>query len=292
MTFEQLQYFVTAATSSSFLDAAEQLYTTQSTLSKQIRKLEAELGVTLYDRSRRSARLTPAGEVFYKEAVSLLAAYERMQQTMQPYRTDAGNRLAIGTLPILSQYRLTSRIHQFTQQHPEITLSLAEVEEEALMHGLRHGTYELVIARASMIDQADYAFHPLAADRLCAILPADHRLATAECLSTADLADEALILMHPYTAIYALCVSLYAAQGLQPRILRTARMESILGAVASSEGISLLPESSYRLFQNTGTVAVPLTDAPALHVGIAHQKGRRLSPAAHAWMQFMESTSR
>lgn len=286
MTFEQLQYFVTTVDSDSFLDAAAHLNTTQSTLSKQIKRMEEELHIQLFDRSKRSARLTPAGEAFYQEAGALLAAYHHTLERMQPFAEHSANRLRIGTLPILSQYGLTARINQFSRENPQIELSLSEVEEQALLSGMQQGTYDLILTRETLIGSNREYFHPLASDHLCAILPARHPLATAAVVSIADLAEEPMILMHPYTAIYQLCTSLFAQASLKPHILRTARMESIISAVESYEAISLLPESNYRLFQSSGTVSVPLADAPELRVGLAYNKGRGLSPASQMFLQY------
>ena len=70
MTFEQLECFIYAVQENTFFDAAEALHITQSSLSKQIKKMEQELGIQLFDRSKRSAVLTQAGEFFYPEAQS------------------------------------------------------------------------------------------------------------------------------------------------------------------------------------------------------------------------------
>ena len=71
MTFDQIQYFIAIAECNTYFDAAEELNISQSALSKQIIKLEKELGVALLDRSRRKASLTPAGETFYQDALAL-----------------------------------------------------------------------------------------------------------------------------------------------------------------------------------------------------------------------------
>ena len=76
MTFEQLECFIQAVQEKTFFDAAEALHITQSSLSKQIKKLEAELSIQLFDRSRRSAHLTQAGEFFYPEARKLVQQYQ------------------------------------------------------------------------------------------------------------------------------------------------------------------------------------------------------------------------
>ena len=77
MTFEQLDYFIAAVQCDTFLDAAETLHISQSALSKQIMKLEKELDIQLWDRSRRSAVLTEAGHMFYEEALNLSKEYRR-----------------------------------------------------------------------------------------------------------------------------------------------------------------------------------------------------------------------
>ena len=126
MTFDQIQYFIAIAECNTYFDAAEELNIQQSALSKQIIKLEKELGVTLLDRSRRKASLTPAGETFYQDALSLRRQYEIMTGHMKKYKIPMGNKneLRIGTLPILTQYGLTAHFRQFTKSHPDISLIL------------------------------------------------------------------------------------------------------------------------------------------------------------------------
>ena len=84
MTFEQIDYFICAAQSRTFFDAAEAMHISQSALSKQIMKLEKELDLVLWDRSKRSAVLTPAGELFYKEALKVSRQYHRSLEVTIP----------------------------------------------------------------------------------------------------------------------------------------------------------------------------------------------------------------
>lgn len=275
MTFEQLDLFIAAVEADTFFDAAEKLNTTQSTLSKQIHKLETELGFLLFDRSRRSAVLTPAGEAFYDEAVGLFTHYHDVLRKMSGFKTASDAELHIGTLPILTQYGLTGAIHNFIQSHPEISVSLIEAEEQELMSGLNDNTFDFIIARETMIDPALYDFFPVAKDRLSVMLPEEHPLAHRDSLALTDIASEPLILMHSYTSIYQLCMELFAHAKLTPHVLRTARMESIISAVRFGEGISLFPEKNFLTFEHAGLTAVPLTDAPELLVGIACLKGRK-----------------
>lgn len=273
MTFEQLEYFLAAARAETFFDAAESLHITQSALSKQIMKLEKELNVRLFDRSRRSAVLTDAGREFLKEAGDLFHRYRAMRKRMQAFEDVPERTLRIGTLPFLSQYGLTGLFKDFSAAHPEIRLLLEEVEEIDLLSGFSSGRYDLIIARSHMCDESRFRFLLLDEDRLAAMLPAGHPLAGQKSVSLSDLAGEPFLLMHPYTSLYQLCMKLFHDAGITPHVLRTARLESIISAVALGEGVSLFAEKNFNLFRHESVVSVPIVPSPTLSVGVIYKDG-------------------
>lgn len=285
MTFEQIDYFIAVVKSDTFFDAAETLHITQSTLSKQIMKLEKELDIQLLDRTKRSASLTEAGKVFYEEALRLSREYHQTLLHMRNFRMQSPQKLCIGTLPILTQYHLTPLFKEFEEQYPQIHLTLDEVEETELMEGLSQGKYDLVIARKHMADSQKHSFHLLAEDRLVAVLPDTYPLTEKNSVSPADIAKERFVLMKPYTSIYQLCMELFQKYGIHPDIVRTARIESIISAVSIHEGISLLPEGNFNLFRHEGLTAIPLEPSPRLSVGIIRRKSRKPSPAVLHFIQ-------
>lgn len=284
MTFEQLDYFIAAVECDTFFDAADQLHTTQSTLSKQILKLEKELGISLFDRSKRSAVITQAGKTFYEEALCLSRQYHQMLFKMRSCASR--NQLRIGTLPILSQYDLMPLLNQFQNKFPDISLSITEADDKELLDGFTQGKYDMILARAGMVDSKLCNFLPLAKDRLCVMLPDSHPFAGHSSLSVKDLADESFILMPPYTSIYQLCMNLFASAGITPRILRTGRMESIINAVSLKEGVSLFAESNFRLFQHDHLNAVPLKEAPELLIGIVYKKAEASASAIQTFLDY------
>ena len=292
MTFEQIDCFIAAVHADTFFDAAELLHTTQSTLSKQIQKLEKELNLQLFDRSRRNAVLTPAGELFYQEAQELSRQYHQMLHRMSLYQTAKEQQLSVGTLPVLSQYHLTGSFRLFQKEHPEISLALTEVEETELMEGIEKKRFAMILARESMIDTEHYHFFPIATDRICVMLPADHPLATRQKLSVTALTDQSFLLMHPYTSIYQLCMQIFQNAGIHPSILRTARVESLISAVAVGEGISLFAESNFRLFQHEGVISVPLEESPVLRIGFAYKKAGEYTPAMDCFLHFMADSQK
>ena len=197
MTLEQIDYFICAAQSRTFFDAAEAMHISQSSLSKQIMKLEKELELTLWDRSKRTAVLTPEGEFFYKEALKISRQYHRSLEAVYHFKDSKLQALHIGTLPFLSQYHLTSVIHSFCDTHPELSFSLKEVEDEELLSGLEKDFFNLIFVRKHMIDPELYTFHALTADRLVAVFPEAHPSASKKSVSLSELKKESFMLPRP-----------------------------------------------------------------------------------------------
>lgn len=183
MTLEQIDYFICTVQSRTFFDAAETMHISQSSLSKQIMKLEKELDLTLWDRSKRTAVLTPAGEFFYKEALKISRQYHRSMESVSHFKDCESQTLHIGTLPFLSQYHLTSVIHSFCAAHPELSFSLKEVEDQDLLSGLEKNLFDLIFVRKHMLDLKLYTFHVLTEDRLVAVLPKNHPSASKKTVS-------------------------------------------------------------------------------------------------------------
>lgn len=287
MTFDQLQYFIAAADYDTFFEAAEALHVAQSTLSKQIIRLEQELGVPLMDRSHRSAALTEAGKIFYHDAKELTAQYQNALLRVRQYSQRSQSELCLASLPILDQYHFTESLNAFSYLYPDIRLFLDEVEEQELLDGLQTGRFHLAIARQNILNPAHYDSWPLATDRLVAVLFPNHPLASRSVISLEDLADEPFILMNRYTSIYQLCIKLFQERSVPFHLIRTARPSSIIRAVSLGEGISLLAESSLRYFSQQQTVSLPLHPPVPLSVVLAKKKTAVSSAASKKLIQFL-----
>lgn len=287
MTFEQLQYFVTAVESSTFFDAAESLHIAQSTLSKQIRNLEVELEVQLFDRSRRHASLTDAGRALYTDAVELLNGVQEMKRHLAPYQNSRKSVIRLGVLPILHQYQLNPVLRHFSDSHPSVTLMIDEVEDEPLRQGFRQGRYDLIIGRPELLAGIPCASHLLAHDRLVLLTPADHPLAGRAAVPLEELSGESFILMHPSSSVYRLCLTACKKKGFHPTVTRTAKIESIVSAVAAKEAVSLLPYSNLDVFRHENVVVVPLQELVSADVVLACLSPKKLPPCGRTlWSYF------
>ena len=287
MNFEQLTYFIAIVENDTYFNAAEYLHMSQSNLSKQIIKLENELAIDLFDRSYRSAVLTDAGRLFYNDALQLIDQYHKVLQHIDDYKKSNEQNLHIGTLPIQTQYNLTSIFNRFKNQNPNIHISIDEVEEYDLIIGLNQDKYDIIIARENMINSKQYDTYPIAEDELVVVLPSSHKLAAHSTLDFNLLSGENFILMNPYTSIYKLCIQQIKKYNIDANIVGTARTESIIGAVSFNEGISLLPKSNFEIFNHKNVVNIPFTNPIRLSVVIAKKNTRGTTPAIKKLIKFI-----
>ena len=142
---KQLRYFQSVVQTGSFSEAAAQNYISQSAISQQIQALERELGFPLLERKNRRFSLTPAGEYFYQKSLILTADYQRM--CTEAAKIAAGNQasLKIGYLRSYSGSEFQEALGQFSQQHPEVAVSIAYGNHEELYTMLRTGQADLVL---------------------------------------------------------------------------------------------------------------------------------------------------
>ena len=151
MNMEQLESFVAVVKYHTFSEAAEQLNSSQSSVSKKVIALEEELDVKLFSREKRQVTLTDAGNAIYQDACKILKLYENMTKTAKQFSSEEQNVLSISTLPILNQYGLMEKLAEFQWTHPEILLEINEIEEPEISEGgnqSRHQFYAIKKCRA------------------------------------------------------------------------------------------------------------------------------------------------
>ena len=289
MTFEQLSYFIAIVENDTFFDAACEMNISQSSLSKQIMKLEKELDLTLFDRTTRSATLTQAGEFFYNEAKQLIEHYKLTLENIENFKSLHENKLHIAVLPIQTQYNLNTLFNSFRKENPDIELQITEVEDDRLIEGISKNEYDLIIARETMFDKSQFTTYPLAKDELIAAISSEHKLSQRDKLTFDDIKNENFILMNPYTSIYKLCINKLKENNIDANIIRTARTESIIGSVAINEGISLLPKSNFEVFHQKNINTISLEPQIALSVVLAKHKKTASNIAIKEFIKFVDT---
>ncbi|MGB9604573.1 MAG: LysR family transcriptional regulator, partial [Bryobacteraceae bacterium] len=178
MDLRQLRYFLAVARAGSFSRAAAREHVSQPTLSEQIRQLERELRIPLFERLARGVRLTVAGERLLIHARNILREVADARQSLESLRTHAAGRLVVGAIPTVLPYLLAGRVAQFRSRHPEIELRLVEDVTARLLEGLQAGDLDLAIVSLP-VRAPDLICAEILREPLLVALPPDHPLASA-----------------------------------------------------------------------------------------------------------------
>ena len=142
MTLQQLEYVTAVAQWGSFVTAAEKCFVTQPTLSMQVKKLEEEVGVILFDRSRQPVALTDGGQLFIEQAKVVLRENKRLKEVVSAAKGDIAGELRIGIIPTLAPYLLPLFAHAFTESYPNVNLVVDELTTENIIKSLREETID------------------------------------------------------------------------------------------------------------------------------------------------------
>lgn len=140
MTFVQLEYIVALDRYRHFASAASHCFVTQPTLSMQIHKLEEELGIKIFDRSKQPVIPTEAGAEIIEQAKKIIAEKEQMLEMVNSRKGVISGELKVGIIPTLAPYLLPLFAHQFTQKYPNVKLIINEMMTDLIVSRLREGT--------------------------------------------------------------------------------------------------------------------------------------------------------
>lgn len=266
-----LQYFVAVAEELNFGRAASRLQIAQPPLSRQIQRLERELGVELFQRLNRRIELTPAGRVLFQEAQLILAQVEEAIAITQRAGRGETGQLTIGFEGSFSYDIMPRAIKAFQDQYPEVELTVHEMTTGKQEQALLEKQIDLGFI-VLPIDDSALSVETVLREKLVLVVPETHPLATQTQVGMADLDGEALV-VGPYEkgcGLYLQILQSFAETGVHPRIVQSTReIQMLLGFVAAGLGISLLPAAS-QYFQRPGVVyrSLPLP-VPEIELAIA-----------------------
>lgn len=288
MNIKQIEYFVSIVETGSFGAAAEELYISQPSLSKQIIALEKELDVKLFDRSKRKISLTDAGKLFHKHAVNLRKNHQALQADLGEYKKGTPS-LRIAAIPVTAQYGITSNVAQFKKAYPHINFTLEERQSSIVLSALSQHKYDLAFVRDYHIDSNVFSSFPVVTDKLVVAVSWEHRFSKRKSISLVELSDENFIMFNKGTLIHELSVNACTSAGFEPRIFYTAsRAASIIGMVSSNSGVALMMEKVLNYYDRSDVIAIPLDQTIESRVIIVHPKDRKLSKPAKTFLDFMK----
>ncbi|MBD2072110.1 LysR family transcriptional regulator [Leptolyngbya sp. FACHB-671] len=245
MELRHLHYFIAVAEELHFSRAAERLHISQPPLSQQIRDLEEELGVKLFERTKRQVHLTEAGNVFLERSYRVLAQLEQAIAATQRIGRGEVGQLAIGFVGSAMYTVLPEILRVFREQFPAVELHLHELTTAQQIQALYDKQVDVGIVR-SAISEPGLSVECFLPESLVLALPETHPLSTQTQVSLSTLADELFILfpakMGP--VFYEQIINMCQQAGFRPKVAQEAvQMETIVGLVAAGLGIAIVPDS-------------------------------------------------
>lgn len=270
MELRHLRAFLAVAEEHHFSRAAERLHLAQPALSQQVKQLERELGVALFERTTRRVELTEAGHRLVPHARSVLAGVDGATTDLRLLTEGRRGRVSIGFIGTATYDVLPRVAREVRERLPDVDLALrGELLSPALADAVLDGSLDLAVLRPDGVRRPGLELTPLRSERLVAVLPDRHPLAGRRRLDLARLAEETFVVHPPTSTVHAHVLAACARAGFQPAsTVAVAETATLVVFVAAGEGVALVPEP-VRSLALAGVTYVPLADAPRIDLALA-----------------------
>jgi DNA-binding transcriptional LysR family regulator len=273
-TLAQLSSFVAVAEELHFGRAAKRLHLTQPPLSRQIKLLEQEVGVTLLDRTGRTVKVTPAGRVFLAEARRILRLAEESSLAVRRIPTGSGGTLAVSFTAISVHGYVQSLLRRIAEELPHLDLVLREMITSDQIEAIAAGDIDLGFVRPP-VTRAGLTSRVVHAERLLLAVPAGDPFAQrGQCGQPADVAEldgRTLVMYSPVESryFYDLVLGMTVRADARPRYVQyVSQVHTMLALVQAGVGLAIVPESATALHPD-GVAFIALADAQSPPVELA-----------------------
>lgn len=282
MEIQQLYYYMELCKQKNFTEAGYACNMTQGALSKQIRKLENELGITLIRRNTRKFELSKEGEIFLSYAKKMTGTYEEMLKNVQK-----NQEIKIGCMPVLAPYHFARLVADFRKEYPDIKLVIDErIASEIQENSDR---YDFLILRENMMeDQKKFRFSPLYDDKLCAVLYEKHLLYGRDRLQLKELKDDVFIFPERGSGSYEVFYKSCEKAGFEPKIaFEFPQANTIMSFVSEGVGVTITFSTVYREAKCAGVKMIPLEDELHSVISLFYRKNKPLDYAKKQFLNYV-----
>ena len=282
MEIQQLYYYMELCKQKNFTEAGYACNMTQGALSKQIRKLENELGITLIRRNTRKFELSKEGEIFLSYAKKMTGTYEEMLKNVQK-----NQEIKIGCMPVLAPYHFARLVADFRKEYPDIKLVIDErIASEIQENSDR---YDFLILRENMMeDQKKFRFSPLYDDKLCAVLYEKHPLYGRDRLQLKELKDDVFIFPERGSGSYEVFYKSCEKAGFEPKIaFEFPQANTIMSFVSEGVGVTITFSTVYREAKCAGVKMIPLEDELHSVISLFYRKNKPLDYAKKLFLNYV-----
>lgn len=302
MNIQYLKEFQVLAETLNYWEAAERLFLNQSTLSKHIKTIENELGVSLFNRTTRKVELTEFGTALLPYAQSITRLQFEYSTRLLQMRDQQEGLVTIGTIPTMAQYGIIDVLLEFKQKYTHFNTKIIENDSKLLTRHLVDRSCELIFLREAKntferayTTDSVIARIPYISDFMIAVLPNDHPLASKAEVTLWDLQHEKFAFIHENSMMYDLCCSACQEASFIPNIVfNSHRLDSILDMVTKGGCVALLMNNHVHfpldssVAVNPPFTVVKITPGISTQISLCYLKEQPLSMAAATFVEFFK----
>lgn len=288
MELRQLEYFQMASRLKNITRAAERLRVSQPNITVAIKKLEAELGIQLFDRSQKQLALTPEGTVFLSRIDLALRNIQDAVLEVNDYKQLQKGIIKIGIPPMIGAYLFPRIFSSFQRKYAHLDVYLYEEGSMTIREQLERNELDFgIVILADASSTLDTL--PMTSSEILVCLPENHRLARESTLTFQDFESADLIMLKEGSFLRHLVLQKFQDAGITPNIvLESNQVETIKGLVAGGVGAAFLLD--FIIADTPDIKCLPLADPIKVDVGLAWKRGRYVSKAAEAFIDFCQET--
>ncbi|MGC2235871.1 MAG: LysR family transcriptional regulator [Pyrinomonadaceae bacterium] len=292
MHIETLKVFCDLVDMQSFSLAAERNFVTQSAVSQQVRTLEDKFNRRLLERvrGRREVRLTPSGEVFYREAKNVLASFDQLQESMRGLVGKISGTVKVATVYSVGLHELPPKVREFMTKFPAAKIDLEYSRMTRVVRDVLNGSVELGVVTFPE-PKRGLAIVPMTGDRLVLICPPDHEFAEREEIKARELDGHDFVLFERDIPTRKATDKILKSHGVTIRkVAEFDNIETIKRAVEVGFGLAIVPHPSVMDEEKNKQLAVvELAEKEWIRpVGIIYRSDRTLSLAAKKFVKLLE----
>lgn len=286
MNIKSLTYFIEVAKQQSFTKASKNLFICQSALSKAIKSFESELDITLIDRTSKTFKLTPEGQLFYENGViALKAINEQLSILLDSISLEKG-KIKVGVPPVISTIYFTSIIHKFRSEYPSINLNIVEAGANTVKDKVEKGEIDIGVVILPFSSE-NFNVINIFNSEVVIVVNKTHPFAKRDEVSLLEIKDQPIISLNETYMLYDRIKIRCHEAGFEPNIICTSSQWDFLAEMVSlNQGISILPKPILSKFHSKNIKTVKIKEGFPWNIAFILRKDKYMSKAIKLFIDF------
>lgn len=291
MELRQIQYFIEVAKLEHVTEASYVLHVSQSAVSRQIFKLESELGVNLFIHEGRKVKLTPIGRLFLSHMEQLMKVIDNAQQEINEFLDPERGTVRIGFPSSLAAQMIPKVVSAFRERYPAVHFQLQHGSYKELVESVIQGDMNLAIMGPVPQHEPQIKSEVLFQEKFVAMMPANHRLAEKSAIRLSELKGDYFVLFPEGFILREIVVNACSNLGFKPKVaFEGDDLDAIKGLVGAGMGLTILPEIALNEHLASTIITLPVIEPVVTRdVGVIIPANRELPPTEKLFYEFLKN---